>query len=174
MMRKDNWTVEDDQILAEVTLRQIREGGTQLKAFDEAGERLNRTAAACGFRWNSYLRKQYVEEIKEAKRIRKSNKSTETSKTIKHPNLKMDEVIHFLKHEKRKTQEINQLKKELESKKKEMEELKQRYEALQREHQQVKEDYTTLVRIMDRARKMAFLEDESHHSEPNKNMEQTG
>lgn len=33
-IRQDAWSVEDDLILAEVTLRHIREGGTQLAAFE--------------------------------------------------------------------------------------------------------------------------------------------
>lgn len=57
-VRQDAWSEEDDLILAEVTLRQIREGGTQLAAFEEVGERIGRTAAACGFRWNSFVRKK--------------------------------------------------------------------------------------------------------------------
>ena len=51
-VRQDAWSAEDDLILAEVTLRHIREA-TQLVAFEEVGERIGRTSAACGFRWNS-------------------------------------------------------------------------------------------------------------------------
>ena len=56
-VRQDAWSTEDDLILAEVTLRHIREGSTQLAAFEEVGEKIGRTSAACGFRWNSYVRK---------------------------------------------------------------------------------------------------------------------
>lgn len=56
-IRQDAWSDEDDLILAEVTLRHIREGSTQLSAFEEVGEKIGRTAAACGFRWNSFVRK---------------------------------------------------------------------------------------------------------------------
>jgi len=66
-IRQDAWTEEDDLILAEVTLRNIREGSTQLMAFEEVGERIGRTAAACGFRWNSYVRKKYETAIQIAK-----------------------------------------------------------------------------------------------------------
>ncbi|MFB9328353.1 hypothetical protein ACFFSY_20680 [Paenibacillus aurantiacus] len=69
--RKDQWTPEDDAILADIVLEYIREGRTQLGAFDAVGERLGRTSAACGFRWNSEVRKQYAEEIKQAKLARK-------------------------------------------------------------------------------------------------------
>ena len=70
-VRQDAWTQEEDLLLAEIELRYIREGGTQLQAFEEVGRLLSRTAAACGFRWNSYVRKQYKEEIELAKKQRK-------------------------------------------------------------------------------------------------------
>jgi prespore-specific regulator len=66
-VRQDAWSPEDDLILAEVTLRHIREGSTQLLAFEEVGERIGRTAAACGFRWNSSVRKKYDAAIQIAK-----------------------------------------------------------------------------------------------------------
>ncbi|MGV2794539.1 RsfA family transcriptional regulator, partial [Clostridium perfringens] len=70
-VRQDAWSAEDDLILAEVTLRHIREGSTQLTAFEEVGERIGRTAAACGFRWNSCVRKKYEAAISIAKAQRK-------------------------------------------------------------------------------------------------------
>lgn len=39
-VRQDAWSPDDDLILAEVTLRHIREGSTQLSAFEEVGERI--------------------------------------------------------------------------------------------------------------------------------------
>lgn len=72
--RQDAWTPDDDLILAEVTLRHIREGGTQLSAFEEVGERIGRTAAACGFRWNSAVRKKYEAAIGIAKAQRQKRK----------------------------------------------------------------------------------------------------
>ena len=72
--RQDAWTQDEDLLLAEVVLRHIREGGTQLQAFEEVGKRLSRTAAACGFRWNSSIRKQYKSGIEVAKKQRKAVK----------------------------------------------------------------------------------------------------
>lgn len=73
--RKDSWDVEADLLLAQTVLQHIETGSTQLKAFEEASEKLNRSKAACGFRWNSSLRKQYEKDIEEAKRTRSQNKS---------------------------------------------------------------------------------------------------
>lgn len=67
VVRQDAWGADDDLILAELTLRHIREGSTQLNAFEEVGRRIGRTAAACGFRWNSYVRKKYEAAIQIAK-----------------------------------------------------------------------------------------------------------
>ena len=57
--RQDAWMEEDDLLLAETVLRHVREGSTQLNAFEEVGDKLNRTSAACGFRWNAVVRHQY-------------------------------------------------------------------------------------------------------------------
>ena len=74
VQRQDGWSETDDRILAAEVLKRIRSGQTQLGAFQEVAELLNRTASACGFRWNSALRKRYTEEIQQAKLERKERK----------------------------------------------------------------------------------------------------
>src|SRR5699024_10690548 len=64
-------TKEEDELLADIVLGHIRSGKTQLEAFRQAGEALSRTPAACGFRWNASIRKQYAEAIDKAKNSRK-------------------------------------------------------------------------------------------------------
>lgn len=73
-VRQDAWSHEDDLLLAESVLRHIRDGSTQLRAFDEVGDILNRTSAACGFRWNAEVRKKYIQAVDLAKRQRKDKK----------------------------------------------------------------------------------------------------
>ncbi|WP_117169138.1 RsfA family transcriptional regulator [Paraliobacillus sediminis] len=73
-VRQDAWSHEDDLLLAETVLRHIREGSTQLNAFEEVGDRLNRTSAACGFRWNAEVRQRYDQAVAIAKRQRKEKK----------------------------------------------------------------------------------------------------
>lgn len=75
MARKINWSTKDDNILAETVLNCIQNGKTQLIAFEEAAEKLNRTAAACGFRWNSTVRKYNEEQLKKYKKNRKITSS---------------------------------------------------------------------------------------------------
>ena len=73
-IRQDAWSHEDDLLLAETVLRHIREGSTQLNAFEEVGDKLNRTSAACGFRWNAEVRKKYYQAMELAKKQRKDRK----------------------------------------------------------------------------------------------------
>ncbi|KMY51999.1 RsfA family transcriptional regulator [Peribacillus loiseleuriae] len=70
-IRQDAWTEEDDLLLAETVLRHVREGSTQLNAFEEVGDKLNRTSAACGFRWNAVVRHTYDKALQLAKKQRK-------------------------------------------------------------------------------------------------------
>ncbi|MFB1082025.1 RsfA family transcriptional regulator [Jeotgalibacillus sp. JSM ZJ347] len=69
--RQDAWMEEDDLLLADTVLRHVREGSTQLNAFEEAGDKLDRTSAACGFRWNAVVRSQFEQALSLAKKQRK-------------------------------------------------------------------------------------------------------
>jgi prespore-specific regulator len=73
-IRNDSWTYDNDKVLADAVLKHIRSGSTQLAAFEEVAERLQRTSAACGFRWNSDVRKRCESEIKQAKAQRQNMK----------------------------------------------------------------------------------------------------
>ena len=73
--RQDAWTKEDDLLLAETVLRHIRSGSTQIKAFDEVGDALNRTSAACGFRWNAEVRANYEDAVQIAKQRKELKRS---------------------------------------------------------------------------------------------------
>ncbi|PGL71318.1 RsfA family transcriptional regulator [Bacillus sp. AFS055030] len=70
-LRQDAWTEENDLLLAETVLRHVREGSTQLNAFEEVGDILERTSAACGFRWNAVVRYNYEKALQLAKKFRK-------------------------------------------------------------------------------------------------------
>ena len=70
-VRQDAWSHEDDLIISRNSFTSYREGSTQLNAFEEVGDKLNRTSAACGFRWNAEVRMKYDSAIDLAKRQRK-------------------------------------------------------------------------------------------------------
>ncbi|MGM9985889.1 MAG: RsfA family transcriptional regulator [Bacillaceae bacterium] len=69
--RQDAWSEENDLLLAETVLRHVREGSTQLNAFEEVGDILNRTSAACGFRWNAVVRHNYEKALQLSRKYRK-------------------------------------------------------------------------------------------------------
>ncbi|GGE75215.1 RsfA family transcriptional regulator [Priestia taiwanensis] len=93
-VRQDAWSHEDDVLLAETVLHFIREGNTQLKAFDEVGDKLNRTSAACGFRWNAEIRQQYEQAIAVAKKQRKEKKRAITTNKKSNPTRSLLSVLH--------------------------------------------------------------------------------
>ncbi|KQX48885.1 MULTISPECIES: hypothetical protein [unclassified Paenibacillus] len=57
---------ENDAILAEITLKHIRQGSYELKAFSEAAERIGSSISACSFRWNCLVREGHEEAINAA------------------------------------------------------------------------------------------------------------
>lgn len=97
-VRQDAWSHQDDLLLAETVLRYIRDGGTQLAAFEEVGDKLNRTSAACGFRWNAEVRKKYEHAVAIAKKQRKERKRAldklkkEVSQESKQPHKAMPQL----------------------------------------------------------------------------------
>ncbi|WP_336761484.1 hypothetical protein [Paenibacillus sp. USHLN196] len=93
MKRKDEWNVDDDNLLASTVLMYIKSGKTQLKAFEDVGSKLSRTSAACGFRWNSAVRHRYIESIAEAKTYKIKNNY---KKSYSHDELSIDSIISCL------------------------------------------------------------------------------
>jgi RsfA family transcription factor len=90
--RQDAWSKDEDIILAETVIRYIREGRTQLEAFKEVANRLSRTPAACGFRWNATIRKQYQEAIFAAKEDRKKGGRKESMTWGEHEPMEKDSI----------------------------------------------------------------------------------
>ncbi|MHA6252152.1 RsfA family transcriptional regulator [Oceanobacillus sp. CAU 1775] len=200
-VRQDAWSHEDDLLLAETVLRHIREGSTQLNAFDEVGDKLNRTSAACGFRWNAEVRNKYIHAIDLAKRQRKEMKRSQAlsgnlkvKQQIEFPTkpnfdfqnetsseITIDKVVAFLKNLKQDYYASNQSKATIEMKEKENISLKEKVEQLKRELEQtekqletIQEDYQTFIQIMDRARRMTVLQDEQKFVAPAFRMDKNG
>lgn len=168
-VRQDAWSEEDDLILAEVTLRHIRDGSTQLTAFEEVGEKIGRTAAACGFRWNSCVRKKYEAAIQIAKAQRqkrnqlKKNVSTPLSSVssvavlegdasmlkmdtgFQEESLSVEAVIRFLKQWKSTyyelTRQAKSMEKELLELQEEVSQLRLENERLNKQVNEVQTDY---------------------------------
>lgn len=205
-VRQDAWTDEDDLLLAETVLRHVREGSTQLNAFEEVGDKLNRTSAACGFRWNAVVRYSYDQALQLAKKHRKDkmranggeqskkrllytppNPSTtitadenisiemeqpvqpiQTTQTMPtNSSIAMHDVIHFLQSLGTSNVKVSALERENERLKQDVveymrknAELEKKVEKLEQQSTTVQEDYETLMKIMNRARKLALMDDE--------------
>ena len=187
--RQDAWTHDEDLLLAELVLRHIREGGTQLQAFEKVGKQLSRTAAACGFRWNSYVRKQYKSGIELAKKQRKERKHNpqaeetgdfkendeaaahlevpaENSNRIDKP-LEFEDLISYLKNLYSKAEESSYQSEDIKTNEARIQQLeKQLYylasenERLIKELNSIEKDYKSLIEIMERARKLVAIKNE--------------
>jgi len=175
--RQDAWTQDEDLILAEFVLRHIREGSTQLVAFEEVGKKLMRTSAACGFRWNSFVRKQYSAGIELAKKQRKENKKnqlkgktnfaveveTVEENTPKTETMKLIDVITFLEslqsNTSSKSESDERMKKEIQSLKEENKALQTEVVELEGKLHVLEQEYRALIEIMDKARKLVLLDD---------------
>lgn len=186
--RQDAWSHDEDLLLAELVLRYIREGGTQLQAFEEVGKRLTRTAAACGFRWNSYVRKQYKSGIELAKKQRKERKQNlqveieelkedehrvsdlEISAIVKDEKeeiLEFEDIVGYLKtlYEKAKqsglqSKDIKTYEERIQTLEKQLYYLASENEKLINEIKMIEKDYKSLIEIMERARKMVEMKNE--------------
>ncbi|WP_088067732.1 Myb-like DNA-binding domain-containing protein [Gottfriedia luciferensis] len=186
--RQDAWTKDEDNYLAEVVLKTINEGSTQLMAFKVVAKSLSRTAAACGYRWNSYVRKFYKEEIEAAKNSSKKQavptNEVEEEKTqelsIDHsteievpanekvgPEITFDSVYKFLEYLRLKVESGGHLK-EIQSLERKLLKSKQENELLKIEKQQLIEklselenEYEHLFEFLDQKRKLVSINSKS-------------
>ncbi|MFC5651203.1 hypothetical protein ACFPYJ_19250 [Paenibacillus solisilvae] len=170
--RKDGWRTDEDQLLAKIVIKHICEKSTQLAAFNEAARQLGRTESACGFRWNSQIRKQYATEIEGAKleRNQRSNSNqiinqvsvsaivTEAVSTDQEymPDY-MDKIIQLAEKQqqliKNMAIQIKSLKEQLQQKNDELEQLKFIPQQTITE-ETLKEDFETLLQIFHRAKQL--------------------
>ncbi|SDB96974.1 prespore-specific regulator [Pelagirhabdus alkalitolerans] len=183
--RQDAWSSQDDSLLAETVLKHIRGGSTQLNAFEEVGDQLNRTSAACGFRWNAEVRQNYEKAVDQAKRERKELKRAQIkaqrltpSHDLKHTfveaeskltdSVDIDQIIQSLTQlkqmlhvEAKGKESIQSLTEKHQLLIEENEKLKKQVDSLTEQLETVQEDYQTFIKIMDRARKMVVFNDPS-------------
>lgn len=198
-VRQDAWLKENDELLAEAVLRHVKEGSTQLNAFEEAGDRLNRTAAACGFRWNAVVRRLYEKELAEAKKERKErmrvlgvggrrrtqgvyllpdSQQGEETKSVPLSALNLDIVIAYLLRLQHQgggsDSEVTKWRHIANTATEKLKELENEIERLERENKEIREDYEQFVQIMNRARRLVTLEEEEERIAPVFKMEKNG
>ncbi|WJY26558.1 RsfA family transcriptional regulator [Sporosarcina trichiuri] len=197
-IRQDAWLEENDKLLADTVLRHVREGSTQLSAFEEVGDVLNRTAAACGFRWNAVVRQDYEKELAQAKKERKqalrvlgsdfkrrSVPLYQPQETGDDPRgaavplsaLTMDTVIAYLlrvQHTGGANQDALRWEQTAKAAQKRAEELEKTIELLKKENRSIRDDYEQFVEIMNRARRLVALDEDSEQTAPSFQMEPNG
>ncbi|HWL11975.1 MAG TPA: RsfA family transcriptional regulator [Ureibacillus sp.] len=199
-VRQDAWLKENDELLAEAVIRHVKEGSTQLNAFEEAGDALNRTAAACGFRWNAVVRRLYEKELAEAKKERKErmrvlgmngrrrtqgvyllpNSSTQTpeeTKSISLSALNLDIVIAYLlrlQHQGGNDMEATKWRHIANTSTEKIKELEHQLLRLEQENKEIREDYEQFVQIMNRARRLVTLDEDESRVAPVFKMEKNG
>jgi prespore-specific regulator len=199
-VRQDAWIEENDTLLADTVLRHVREGSTQLSAFEEVGDALNRTAAACGFRWNAVVRRDYEKELSDAKKERKQairvlgkdfkrrgqqlyspsqGQGQEDEQKISVPlsALSLDTVIAFLvrmHHTGVGDNESLRWRQTAKIANEKSEQLQREIIKLEQENKTLRADYEQFVQIMNRARRLVTLDDESDRTAPVFKMEQNG
>ncbi len=196
-VRQDAWMEENDILLADTVLRHVREGSTQLSAFEEVGDALNRTAAACGFRWNAVVRQTYEQELEAAKKERKQamrmlgtdfkrrgqqlytptqGSHEENKVAIPLSALSMDTVIAYLvrlHHTGGGDVESLRWRQTAKAANEHIEKLEKEILTLKEENETIRSDYEQFVQIMNRARRLVTLNDEDR-SAPIFTMEQNG
>lgn len=182
-IRQDAWTADDDAKLADIILKHIREGSTQLAAFEETAEQLGRTPAACGYRWNACVRKQYLEAIDLA-RLERKERREETAHADDIPAgaqaaapINWNTVLRFIRqyrHEFHSLQgRVKQLERDSDSSRLEVERLRKdkaellaQLRKLSEEHLVISGDYRALLSIVDRARKRQQAEGQERTDVP--------
>ncbi|MBE1555761.1 RsfA family transcriptional regulator [Sporosarcina limicola] len=197
-VRQDAWIEENDTLLADTVLRHVREGSTQLSAFEEVGDALDRTAAACGFRWNAVVRRDYEKELVEAKKERKQairvlgkdfkrrgqqlytpmqGSEDEHKVSVPLSALSLDTVIAYLvrmHHTGAGDNESLRWKQTLRIANEKAEKLEKEIEKLRQENKTLRDDYEQFVQIMNRARRLVTFEDDAERTAPVFKMEQNG
>lgn len=194
-IRQDAWMSENDETLAEMVLRHVREGSTQLNAFEEAGDELNRTAAACGFRWNAVVRHQYETELKQAKKERKEKlrilgkdyrrrgngiylakpqESGERAPSVPISALSIDIIIAYLVRLQHTDSDISRYRHLATLSNEKIRKLESELAKLEKENATIKHDYEQFVQIMNRARRMVTLDGEDVPNVPVFQMEKNG
>ncbi|KIL44779.1 RsfA family transcriptional regulator [Jeotgalibacillus soli] len=181
--RQDGWTAQEDRWLADAVLAHIKSGSTQLKAFEEIGEKVNRTAAACGFRWNSCLRKECQQLIDEAKKERYASRKTMTPNKRPMANSPMEWSANELSAQLENwIEKITRYEKSEDWERKcktlefSLDKITKEKEKLEKKVQGLEEDYRALLFLIEKARKLGVAEEsmESASEAPIFQMEANG
>ncbi|MCK2000604.1 hypothetical protein MZM54_04285 [[Brevibacterium] frigoritolerans] len=160
------WNDEEDNLLKDCVLDNIRTGRTQLEAFEKVGKETSRTSGSVAFRWNNTLRKKYSIELRQAKEERKalkdslnsnpndnnepkklptppSNKETEEMIST---NISYQDVFNFLKEKEKLEERLVTVTKA--------------YDSLSEDFESLKIDFNEVVSVISKAKSREILKPE--------------
>lgn len=80
LIRVDQWTREEDKLLADTVLSFISQQRSRLEAFGHVANQISRTAGACAYRWNTRVGKEHYAEIRKATKGAKFRRGSVTKK----------------------------------------------------------------------------------------------
>ncbi|SHE70626.1 transcription factor, RsfA family [Seinonella peptonophila] len=154
-MKGRRWKDQEDALLKKVVLDSIRNGQTQLAAFAEVGNKIGRTAGACGFRWNAVLRQEDPESYREAKRHRVYNKLKEKRAVSVHSLAQTIQALRQIeKCREDLVQEVEHLQQKLKKSQSKQQRLQQEQQNIEHDHRsfadyqlEVKERYRDLLQL---------------------------
>lgn len=157
-MKGRSWSAEEDRLLTEDVLAAVRQGQSQLEAFERVGKRIGRTAGACGFRWNAVLRKRQMHAFQKAKRervmkqLQRQRSSGDSMKAVIRSLRQMDLAY---REDQQKLDQLERLRREQERK---LRDLKEKHSRLQEEWEsfrdfqdEIKDRYASLVKLLEQA-----------------------
>ncbi len=130
-MKGSRWTEEEDKILAEIVLENVRNGGTQLDAFTKVAKKIGRTPGSCAFRWNAVVRRKEMESFRKAKKERVDRHLKERYLA---PVVSFREVIQLVKQQEK---EYSEIKKKVSHLEEYLQTKEEEYQRLLEENQQL-------------------------------------
>jgi prespore-specific regulator len=171
-MRGRSWTTEEDRILTEEVLAAVRQGQSQLEAFERVGQRIGRTAGACGFRWNAVLRKREMQAFQDAKRERVTKqlkRYRSSGDSLKKAIRSLREMDQWYREDQQKLDQLERLRRQRESRLKELKErharLKEEWDSIRDFQDEIKDRYARLVKLLEQVRNVRMDWEENEKRE---------
>lgn len=186
---KRPWTKEEERFLGETVVEYIASGNTIEDAIEKVSKDINRTLAACKFRWHNTIRPKFkasLEIVKEERKKKTSIKENLTSSVESVESIDLGSpFLQFTQNLESISQQVEQLQNELtdikqryieknqlvqmlteENRriKRENEELKNELEEVDQRSLSIARDYKTMIEIINRARMMSLVPDSDTQS----------
>lgn len=178
---KRRWTEEEERFLGETIVKYIESGDTIGNAIKKISKDLNRTQAACRFRWHKVIQFRFKASLEIAREQGKKNTPIEEESMSKTESINFESpFVGFTQNLDSILQQIYQLQNELRYLEERYSEKNQLVQMLTEENNRIKrennnlqnqldqvdkrslaitKDYKTMIEILNRARQMSLVPD---------------